>query len=294
MDSEHLKQLATIIMRTELTTHTDKTTIIEQGTEGDHMFIVAQGKVQIVLDDVCVDTRNAAETCSLFGDTSLIQKNCPRTASCISEGEVKVWDISFNELLKHQSIREELEIMQAAFDKAMLDEEHHRDDFHASTMHGFEHGLKRFMVFVVLFLFACANAGVTIKTTPGPLALTISASLLFGKFIGILFMANLSHYFIAPCPEGVGFKELIVIGLIAAIGMTIALFISVEAFASCPELEADAKLGSLFSVAFFPLAALVGQILKVNNGKGQGDASQDSHSAIEDALLLDAHAVAAT
>ena len=201
-----------------------------------------------------------------------------------------LWDISFDELLKHQTIREELEIMQEAFDKAMEAEGTHDEDFHNSTMHGFEHGLKRFMVFVVLFLFACANAGVTIKTSPGPLALTISASLLFGKFFGILFMANLSHYFIAPCPPGVNFKDLVVIGLIAAIGMTIALFISVEAFNSCPQLEADAKLGSLFSVAFFPLAAGVGFLLKVNNGQGTGDAADDYSSAIEDALFTDAHA----
>jgi hypothetical protein len=144
----------------------------------------------------------------------------------------------------------------------------------------------------VLFLFACANAGVTIKTSPGPLALTISASLLVGKFFGIVFMATMADRFIAPCPDMVGFKEILVIGLIAAIGMTIALFISVEAFNTCPELEADAKLGSLFSVAFFPLAMLAGYLLdvKIEGGESHSNVSD----AIEDALYVNTHHESAT
>jgi|EP01047_Picozoa_sp_COSAG01_P081067 Na+/H+ antiporter NhaA len=56
-------------------------------------------------------------------------------------------------------------------------------------MHGFEHGLKRFMVFVVLFCFTTANAGVKINEAPGPLAFTIWLSLFLGKFGGIVLMA---------------------------------------------------------------------------------------------------------
>ena len=87
MDHEHLQQLATIITQTPLTTMKDTTKIIEQGTEGSNMYILAQGKVNVVVDDVVVDTRDSEKGCSIFGDTSLIQKDCPRTASCVASGK---------------------------------------------------------------------------------------------------------------------------------------------------------------------------------------------------------------
>ena len=104
-----------------------------------------------------------------------------------------------------------------------------------------------------------------------------------------------------------GTKELIVIGLIAAIGMTIALFVSVEAYRACPALgtldltsacglkinktnctvaEADAKLGSLMSVLAFPIAAAVGCVLNVHVDSGKKSAA-NVNDAIEEALLID-------
>jgi hypothetical protein len=259
------------------------------------MFLIAQGTVEVVINGQRVAELKAGlteATAMVFGDTSLIQAT-PRSATVKCTAPVKCWDVSFQDLLAFPHVHNELETMRSAFDATMKAEETFEDDFHNSAMHGFEHGLKKFMVFVVLFLFACANAGVTIKTTPGPLALTISASLLIGKFFGIVFMATVADRFIAKSPDMVGFKEILVIGLIASIGMTIALFISVEAFATCPALEADAKLGSLFSVAFFPLAMIVGCFLNVKITGGESHASNVS-DAIEDALYVNAHAESAT
>jgi hypothetical protein len=260
------------------------------------MYLIAQGTVEIDVNGAVVSTRKAGDEATtaadlIFGDTSLIQA-APRSATVTCTDTVKCWDVSFEDLLSFPHVHDELERMRIAFNDAMAAEDSFEDDFHASAMHGFEHGLKKFMVFVVLFLFACANAGVTIKTSPGPLALTISASLLVGKFFGIVFMAMMADRFIAPCPDMVGFKEILVIGLIAAIGMTIALFISVEAFNTCPELEADAKLGSLFSVAFFPLAMLAGYLLdvKIEGGESHSNVSD----AIEDALYVNTHHESAT
>jgi hypothetical protein len=98
----------------------------------------------------------------------------------------------------------------------------------------------------------------------------------------------LADKFIAPCPARVGLKELIVIGIIAAIGMTIALFVSVEAYRSCPGLEADAKLGSLMSVLCFPIAAAVGLGLKVHVDSGKKSAG-NVNDAIESMFLIEEH-----
>lgn len=263
------------------------------------MFLIARGSVDVVVNGDVVATLKAGvddPNAMAFGDASLIQAS-PRSASVTCKEESKCWDVSFNDLLGFPHVHNELELMRAAFNASMKAEETFEDDFHASAMHGFEHGLKKFMVFVVLFLFACANAGVTIKTTPGPLALTIAASLLLGKFFGIVFMALMANRYVAPFPAMLGNKEIVVIGLIASIGMTIALFISVEAFNSCPALEADAKLGSLFSVLFFPIAMIVGCVLDVKIKRKEGEEVHTANNysdAIEAALYVDTHAESAT
>ena len=264
------------------------------------MFLIARGSVDVVVNGAVVATLKSGTDDPhqmVFGDASLIQA-APRSATVTCKVPVKCWDVSFNDLLGFPHVHDSLESMRSAYNATMKEEETFEDDFHNSAMHGFEHGLKKFMVFVVLFLFACANAGVTIKTTPGPLALTISASLLFGKFFGIVFMALMANRYVAPFPAMLGNKELMVIGLIASIGMTIALFISVEAFASCPALEADAKLGSLFSVLFFPIAMIAGCILDVKIKRKEGEevvhSANNYSDAIEAALYVDTHAESAT
>lgn len=45
-----------------------------------------------------------------------------------------------------------------------------------------------------------------------------------------------------------GVKELFIVALIAAVGLTVALFVTGEAFAADKGLERDAKLGALLSV----------------------------------------------
>ena len=70
--------------------------------------------------------------------------------------------------------------------------------------------------------------------------------------------------------------------------MTIALFISVEAFGDCPTLMKDAKLGSLFSLLGFPIAFGVGIALKVHNGDSALAHATEMHD-MDDILYDEVH-----
>ncbi len=124
----------------------------------------------------------------------------------------------------------------------------------SSALHEFEHQLKLFVDFG-LFFFAFANAGVEFAGI-GPMTWTILASLIVGKTVGITLLSVLADKIGLSLPDGMGIKELIVAGFIAALGLTVALFVAAAAFPMNAELLGQAKMGALFS-GFVGLAALL-------------------------------------
>jgi len=122
-----------------------------------------------------------------------------------------------------------------------------------SPLHNYEHDTKLF-VDMGLFFFAFANAGVVFSGI-GPMTWIILGSLVFGKTIGITAMGLLASKLGMPLPENMGFKELVMAGFIAALGLTVALFVSAAAFTD-ERLLGEAKMGALFS-GFVGLAAIL-------------------------------------
>lgn len=115
-----------------------------------------------------------------------------------------------------------------------------------------EHGMHPFVTFIVMPIFALANAGVTItsdSTSSGMsyVAVGVMFGLLLGKFIGIVGTTSLFiRLKLANLPIGMTFKHLIGVGLLASIGFTMSLFIANLAFTS-PELIQQAKIGILIA-----------------------------------------------
>jgi NhaA family Na+:H+ antiporter len=113
-----------------------------------------------------------------------------------------------------------------------------------------EHALYPFVSFVVLPLFAFANAGVTItKGSMGflisPVTLGVILGLLFGKFLGVVLFSRLMVWLkIASLPVGVHWKHIYGVGFLAAIGFTMSLFITELAFVN-PQFLEQAKIGIL-------------------------------------------------
>ncbi len=110
-----------------------------------------------------------------------------------------------------------------------------------------EHGLHHFSAFVVMPLFAFANAGVQIG---GPIvhtgvALGVLAGLVIGKPLGITAAAFLAvKTGLARLPEEMGWGELHGAAWLAGIGFTMSLFIAMLAFQN-PEFVDTAKVAIL-------------------------------------------------
>jgi NhaA family Na+:H+ antiporter len=111
--------------------------------------------------------------------------------------------------------------------------------------------LERWVAFVVMPLFALANAGVAIDTgTLGDpavrgVAAAVAVGLLVGKPLGIFAASWLAvQSGIASLPAGVSWPAIFATGLLAGIGFTVSLFVTALAF-DAPALVAGGKLGTL-------------------------------------------------
>jgi NhaA family Na+:H+ antiporter len=122
-----------------------------------------------------------------------------------------------------------------------------------------EHGLHPFVTFIVMPIFALANAGVTLSSettssTTSFVAIGIIVGLLVGKFVGIVGVTSLLVKLkIATLPEGMNFKHLIGAGFLASIGFTMSLFVANLAFKNTAIIQ-QAKIGIL-------IASLTGGII---------------------------------
>jgi NhaA family Na+:H+ antiporter len=126
-----------------------------------------------------------------------------------------------------------------------------------------ERTLLPWVTYVILPIFAFANAGVTLQgdfvnTVTNPIALGIIFGLFVGKPIGIGFFSWLAvKSRIADLPMNVDWPQLISTSFLAGIGFTMALFIASAAFTD-PALLSIAKLSIILTSL---LAGLVGSVL---------------------------------
>ncbi|HSF11005.1 MAG TPA: Na+/H+ antiporter NhaA [Nitrospirales bacterium] len=121
-----------------------------------------------------------------------------------------------------------------------------------------EHGMHSFVAFVVMPVFALANAGISfpadfLNQLASPVTLGVASGLLGGKVLGIMGMCYiLIHFQWASFPEQTGWRHLIGAAMLASVGFTMSLFITGLAF-NDDVLILQAKLGIL-------LASLIGGI----------------------------------
>ncbi len=126
-----------------------------------------------------------------------------------------------------------------------------KNDIVASTppLQRLEHGLHPFVTFIVLPIFALANAGLDfrlmdVSTWHGPGLITgVAAGLLVGKVVGIAGVLSMAvHLRIAPMPEGLHTRHLWGLGFLGSIGFTMSLFVTSLAYTDTA-LQEQAKIG---------------------------------------------------
>jgi Na+:H+ antiporter, NhaA family len=132
-------------------------------------------------------------------------------------------------------------------------------------LHRLEQALHPWVTFVIMPLFALANAGVALTGDVGkivvqPITLGVVFGLVLGKPIGVTLAAWLAVRFrLATLPANVSWKHIHGAGWLAGIGFTMSLFMTGLAFANDAQLTA-AKLGILLASL---CAGIVGSIILV-------------------------------
>jgi NhaA family Na+:H+ antiporter len=116
-----------------------------------------------------------------------------------------------------------------------------------------EHVLHPWTSYLIIPLFALANAGVILSAESvgdaltSPVALGIILGLVAGKVVGITFMSWLAIKLgLGEAPPGMGWSHLVGTAAVAGIGFTVSLFITALAFED-PELVAAGKMGVLLA-----------------------------------------------
>jgi NhaA family Na+:H+ antiporter len=117
-----------------------------------------------------------------------------------------------------------------------------------------EHALLPWTSFVILPLFALANAGVALSMSgvadaaSSPVALGVSVGRLVGKVAGIGLATWLAvRLGIGRLPTGTRFAHVLGVAAAAGVAFTVSLFVAQLAFPGRPDLVAQAKLGILAS-----------------------------------------------
>lgn len=138
----------------------------------------------------------------------------------------------------------------------------------------FEHWWKVPVEFI-LFAFALTNAGVPV-TAAGTTTWIVLAALIVGKPIGIALATFAAELVGFRRSEGLPWSHVMVLGITAGIGFTVALFFTTASFAPGATLD-QAKLGALMSVSAGLLAILAGRFVGI--GRGAVVVSGETHLA---------------
>lgn len=131
-----------------------------------------------------------------------------------------------------------------------------------SPLQHVEHKLHGWVAYVIIPIFALANAGVLIDSSAyvdKAIVTNIVICLVLGKAIGISSIVMLAKKIkLIEVPGDIGFKNIIGVSFLAGIGFTMAIFIASLAFASTPEFIDSAKTGIL--IGSF-ISAIIGYLI---------------------------------
>jgi NhaA family Na+:H+ antiporter len=119
----------------------------------------------------------------------------------------------------------------------------------------------RYPAQAALFFFGLVNAGVPLGALEAG-TWGVPIAVLVGKPIGLVLAAGLAVAAGLHLPHGLGWRELPVVGLLAAIGFSVGLFLC-TALLPPGQLRSEMSMGVLLSLAAGPLAILFGRLLRV-------------------------------
>jgi NhaA family Na+:H+ antiporter len=133
-----------------------------------------------------------------------------------------------------------------------------------SPLKTLEHALHPYVTFIILPLFALANAGlslsgVSLESLSGSVPMGVALGLVVGKPVGVFLFSWISvKAGVAQLPDGTNFGQVFAVALLCGIGFTMSIFISSLAFGSVHEqFDILARMGILMGST---IAAILGYI----------------------------------
>jgi NhaA family Na+:H+ antiporter len=148
-----------------------------------------------------------------------------------------------------------------------------------SPLHRLEHALHQPVAFLVVPVFALANAAVPLLGLPAgvlgaPVTLGVLGGLLIGKVAGVFGCAMLAvRLGLADMPAHAGRRQLFGVALLCGIGFTMSIFITLLAFPDAPLLQTEAKLGVLLGSLLSGVAGYA--VLRLAPRAGDAGAARD-------------------
>lgn len=139
-----------------------------------------------------------------------------------------------------------------------------------SPLERLEHALVKPVNFLIIPVFAFANTNITLQAEmlhglTAPLGLGIFFGLMLGKPVGILLTTWVCRRLgIASLPEGSTWMHIIGVGMLAGIGFTMSIFISILSFQN-PLFVSEAKLSVLLTSIIAGTAGYI--LLKANSDR---------------------------
>jgi NhaA family Na+:H+ antiporter len=149
-----------------------------------------------------------------------------------------------------------------------------KDKFGKSPLHRLEDGLSPYVLYLIVPIFAFANAGVALSgislgDVVSPVPLGIAAGLVLGKQIGVMLTCwLLIRIGAAKLPVGASWMQLYGVACLAGIGFTMSLFIGTLSFTS-NDLMNEVRLGVLSGSAISAFLGYVVLRMATSTEKGE-------------------------
>ena len=148
-----------------------------------------------------------------------------------------------------------------------------------SVVEYLEHLLHPWTSFVILPIFALANAGIPLSAqalsdaASSPITYGVVAGLVVGKLVGVtVFTWLATRLRIGVLPAGARWRDVVGVATLAGIGFTVSIFVAGLAFDD-PALQNEAKVGILFAST---IAATVGSFILFRTGDAPSPAGADA------------------
>jgi NhaA family Na+:H+ antiporter len=131
----------------------------------------------------------------------------------------------------------------------LLDEMDSLTDEVQSPLQHLEHRLHNWVAYLIMPIFALANAGVVFRSAAEldfQLAGLLVACLIIGNSIGVTLLSWLGLKLgWSALPEGISMRQVVGVAFLAGVGFTMSIFVANLAFAASPLLVDSAKIGIL-------------------------------------------------